>query len=304
MILAIGEIMFDHFPGYRRVGGAPLNFSYHLKKLGFPARLITRVGDDKEGRELQGLLQMSGFDEKDLQIDPEHRTGTVNVTIEGDGVPTFDILPDVAFDHLEMNESVRSAINQDPELIYFGTLVQRTSKVRRFMEAVFSYTGKAPRFFCDLNLRPRCYSREIVEASLLRADVLKLNEEELEIITDLLDGNGSGNDQCHYIMERYGIGMLALTRGEKGSEIHSGERSHTIGPVEGTTVADTVGAGDAYSSILAIGYLGGWYPERILKTASRFSAGICQIEGALPDADLIYDEFQELVGEGTIGAGV
>lgn len=297
MILAIGEILFDHFPGYRRVGGAPLNFSYHLKKLGFPARLVSRVGDDQEGRELQSLLQMSGFEEEDLQIDPKHRTGAVNVTVDGDGVPTFDVLPDAAFDHLEMNKSVRSVINQDPELVYYGTLVQRTSKVRRFMEAVFSYTGKSTRSFCDLNLRPRCYSREIVEASLLRADVLKLNEEELETITGFLGGNGSEKDQCHCIMERYGIGMLALTRGEKGSEIHSGEGNHTIGPVEGTPVADTVGAGDAYSSILAIGYLGGWHPEKILKTASMFSAGICRIEGALPETDLIYDEFKKLVGE-------
>ncbi len=297
MILSIGEILFDHFPDYQRVGGAPFNFSCHLKKLGFPVRFITRVGDDPEGRELKTLLQVNGFGEKDLQVDQKYRSGKVTVHVDGEGVPVFDIVSDVAFDHLEVDQEVRSLLNQDPRLIYYGTLIQRTSQGRRFMQEVFSYAKETVRFLCDLNLRPECYSLEVVEESLTRADVLKLNEEELATITSLLGGNYPEDDQCRYIMERYGIELVALTRGDKGSKIHDQQGSYSIGPVEGLVVADTVGAGDAYASILAIGYLGGWHPERILPVASRFSAEICGVKGGLPDTDLFYSKYLKLMGD-------
>ena len=294
MILAIGEILFDHFPDYRRVGGAPLNFSWHLKKLGFPVRLLSRVGDDPEGRELQSLLNKNGFGEPDLQIDPAHRTGAVNVSVDADGVPAFEILPDAAFDHLVMDGSLRSVLGHESDLIYYGTLVQRTSKGRRFMEEVFSHAGGACRFLCDLNLRPDCWSRDVVEASLARADVLKLNEDELATISKLDGINISGKDPYRSLADSYGIEMLAVTRGDKGSEIYSRHGKSSIGPVQGLVVADTVGAGDAYSAILAAGYLGKWDPERILGVASLFSAAICGTEGALPDTDHFYDEFLEM----------
>jgi fructokinase len=298
MILAIGEILFDHFPGYSRVGGAPLNFSWHLKKLGFPVRLLSRVGDDPEGRELQSLLKEGGFREEDLQVDPTRPTGTVNVSVDAEGVPAFEILPDAAFDHLEMDGSIRSALGHEPDLIYYGTLAQRTSKGCRFMEEVFSHAGESCRFLCDLNLRPDCWSANVVEASLARADVLKLNEEELAAIINLPGGNVSEKDPYRSLVDSYGIEMLAVTRGDRGSEIHSRNGSSSTGPVKGLAVADTVGAGDAYASILAAGYLKGWEPEKTLNVASLLSSAICRMEGALPHTDLFYDEFLEMMKGG------
>jgi fructokinase len=298
MILAIGEILFDHFPGYRRIGGAPLNFSWHLKKLGFPVRLLTRVGNDPEGQKLRCLLKESGFDKADLQTDPVHPTGAVNVSVDAEGVPAFEILTDAAFDHLEMDGSVKSVLNGEPDLIYYGTLVQRTSKGRRFMEEVFSRAGGACRFLCDLNLRPGCWSPDVVKASIARADVLKLNEDELAVIRRLEGIKVSGKDPYRSLADNYGIEMLAVTRGDQGSEICGPHGKSSIGPVRGLAVADTVGAGDAYASILAAGYLGGWDSERILNIASLFSAAICRVEGALPDTDLFYDEFLEMTKDG------
>ena len=297
MILAIGEILFDNFQNYRRVGGAPFNFSYHLKKLGFSAHFLTRVGTDPDGEELGRILENGGFDRKDLQVDPDHRSGKVNVTVVGKGIPIFDIVPDVAFDHLAFDGRVKALLQDGPELIYYGTLIQRTLKGRRFMEEVFFAAGETARFFCDVNLRPGCWSQEMVEASLARADVLKLNEEELETIITFPEVNLSRDDPCRSLMEHYSIEMVALTRGEQGSEIHSNRGSHSIGPVQDQAVADTVGAGDAYASILAIGYLGGWEPERILAAASRFSAALCGIKGALPGSDEFYGEYKDLLGE-------
>jgi len=291
MILAIGEILFDHFPGYRRVGGAPFNFSWHLKKLGCRVRFVTRIGDDPEGRELKELLSDGGFDARDLQIDPGHPTGAVNVSVDESGVPTFEILPGASFDNLEMNESVHSILDRGPELIYFGTLVQRTEAGRRFMEQVFDQTGEGDRFLCDVNLRPGCYTPEVVQVSLARADVVKLNEEELDLISNFPGRTLSIADPCRDLMESYGVQMVALTKGDRGSEIHVPEGRYSIGPVLNLNVADTVGAGDAYASVLALGYLRGWYPERILKMASAFSAAICGIEGALPESDGFYSSF-------------
>lgn len=296
MILAIGEILFDHFPDYRRVGGAPFNFSYHLKKMGFPVRFVTRVGDDPEGDELKALLEGNGFNEADLQFDQKHRSGRVNVIIDGEGIPTFNIVPDVAFDHLEADKKVMSLIDQGPDLIYFGTLVQRTKQGRRFFQEIFSRAGEKAGFFCDVNLRPRCYSPEVVQESLAKADVVKLNEEELAAITSLFWPDSSRDDPCRQIMEAFGIELLALTKGDRGSEIHDHQGHYGVGPVQGTKVADTVGAGDAYSAILAIGYLQRWHPERILDVASRFSADICGIGGALPQTDRFYDQYSMLMG--------
>lgn len=296
MILALGEILYDHFPGYRRVGGAPLNFSWHLKKLGYSVQLISRVGDDQEGRDLLKLLKENGFSEGDIQVDPVHPTGAVNVSVDGRGVPTFEILPGAAFDYLEMDETVESALKDGPDLIYHGTLVQRTTKGRLFMEELFSRADTHSRFLCDLNLRPGCWSFDVVEASLARANVLKLSDDELKAIADITGEDVSGKDACRRLMERYGIDLLALTKGDQGSEIHGRHGSSSIGPVKGLEVADTVGAGDAYSSILAAGYLGGWHPEKILKAATIFSAKICGIEGAFPDTDLFYSEFMEEFG--------
>lgn len=295
MILASGEILFDHFPKYRRVGGAPLNFSWHLKKLGCPVRLVTRVGDDAEGRELRDLLAQGGFEAADLQVDPEHPTGAVKVQVDGNGVPTFDILPGAAFDYLEMDGSVKALMGQGPALVYYGTLAQRTEAGRRFIQQVFARAGEGTRFLCDLNLRPRCYTPEVVRASLERADVVKLNEEELDAVTRLEGKAPFPADPCRALMERYEVEMVAMTKGDRGSEIHNSDGRYTVGPVGNLTVADTVGAGDAYAAVLALGYLRRWHPETILEWASRFSAAVCRIQGALPDSEGFYDPFNKMM---------
>lgn len=299
MILSVGEILFDHFPEYRRVGGAPFNFSYHVKKLGFPVRFITRVGDDPEGRNLKGLLRKNGFTEADLQVDGQYPTGSVVVTPAGKGLHSFEILADVAFDHLEANTAVLSILDQSPRLVYFGTLVQRTEPGRRFMGRIFSRVQGETRLLCDINLRPGCYTRETVEESLRRADILKLNIEELEEIAAMLWSDPAPDHPCQRLREEFGIELISLTKGEAGSEIFSQEGIFTIGPSPVPAMEDTVGAGDAYSAVLAIGYLMGWDPDRILSVASRFAADICGSAGALPEADSFYNEYNILFrGEG------
>ena len=127
MILALGEILFDIFPDYRRLGGAPFNFAFHLKQLGFPVRFVSRVGEDRNGKEIRAAVKAHGFNPADLQVDSRHATGTVAVSLNDTGVPTFDILPNVAYDHIDFTPAVGSLL-EDCALIYFGTLIQRTDR--------------------------------------------------------------------------------------------------------------------------------------------------------------------------------
>jgi fructokinase len=137
MILALGEILFDVFPDYRRLGGAPFNFAFHLKQLGFPVRFVSRVGKDRNGKEIRAAVKAHGFSPADLQIDSRYATGTVAVSLNDTGVPTFDILPNVAYDYIDFTPAVGSLL-EDCTLIYFGTLIQRTERGFKNLQNILS----------------------------------------------------------------------------------------------------------------------------------------------------------------------
>ncbi len=292
-ILSVGEILFDQFPDYRRVGGAPFNFSYHLKNLGFPVRFISRVGSDPDGRELIKVITDAGFGGNDIQIDKKHSTGKVVVKLDGQGVPDFEILPGAAYDYLEMNERLLSLLAEPLQVIYFGTLIQRTGPGRDFVEEVLSFKGPETAALCDINLRKGCYDSEVVARSVTAADILKLNEKELEEVRQILAPGTSHEDFPAHLMEEHGLEMLSVTCGGDGSELYVGGKKYSIGPAVSGETADTVGAGDAYTAILSIGYINKWEPDDILIAASRFAAGVCGLRGALPENRKFYEQYNE-----------
>ncbi|MFO7497130.1 MAG: PfkB family carbohydrate kinase [Desulfobacterales bacterium] len=122
MVLVIGEVLFDVFPQYRRIGGAPFNFAYHLHHLGLPVRFVSRIGADAPGREVLAFFESCGLDAGDLQLDPTHATGQVQVSLDNDAVPTFDIRPNMAYDHIDVDRNLEKLLAAPPRLIYFGTL--------------------------------------------------------------------------------------------------------------------------------------------------------------------------------------
>ena len=137
VILSIGEILFDVFPQYRRIGGAPFNFAYHLRGLGFPVRFVSRVGKDEAGQEILSFIAGAGFTGSDIQIDADRATGTVEVELDDEGVPRFTILENVAYDSIAFDDTVKAALNAGPAMICFGSLIQRTrqgfSTIRRVL---------------------------------------------------------------------------------------------------------------------------------------------------------------------------
>jgi fructokinase len=289
VIVVIGEILIDIFQDYQRIGGAPFNFAFHLKKLGFPVRFLTRVGDDRHGRRIIDMLEKNAFNPADIQVDARHPTGTVRVDLDKRGIPNFEIFTDVAYDQLDLSTAgVSGAV--DADMIYFGTLLQRTdggcSQVQRFL----SHKNNCTRHFCDINLRPPHVNAKAVAGSLHHADLLKVNEEELVTIQRAFGGPEEENALMPWLMETYKISAVALTRGSRGSEFYSQDGRIKSPVVTSPSIIDTVGAGDGYAAILAAGWMRQMPWEETLRQASCFAARICGIAGAVPDDETFYDD--------------
>ena len=296
MIISIGEILFDIFPTYRRLGGAPFNFAFHLKKLGLTTRFISRVGDDADGRNIISALKSFGFDPDDIQIDPQHPTGRVVVQLSPKGVPEFDIRPNAAYDHIDVTSRLEGHVNKGG-LLYFGSLIQRGDQGFRVIQQILESRPPQLKCFYDINLRPGGYSPKVIRESLNHADVLKLNEDELKVVNTLL-GNRNGTEKSiDDLRHRYRIEMVALTRGAKGSTLFTddGRTDAQTPPVE--HLVDTVGAGDAFAAVLAAGYLNGLPPGRNLEAAALLASRLCGVEGAIPVKDDIYSDVIRLIGD-------
>lgn len=291
MILVIGEILYDIFPSYNRIGGAPFNFAFHLKKLGFDVRFISRVGQDDLGKGILDFIASSGFDTDDIQTDPKAPTGRVKITRAKDGSHSFFIIKNTAYDAVEFTPHLKALCTSGPRMFYFGTLAQRTAKGRDLIRFSLDTLPQETLKFCDINLRPGCWTRSLVTESMAKTDILKLSQEELDIIVP--DKTLSLEDRTTTLLTEPGPEQVILTRGKKGSLwasprgiVHSSvPRTRPLGE------ADTVGAGDAYSAMAAAARLWGLGETRAMTMAHTFAAGICEIQGALPPDPDFYTPF-------------
>jgi fructokinase len=289
MNLVIGEILFDIFPAYRRLGGAPFNVAFHLKHFGLPVRFFSRVGADPEGEEIRKFLADNDFRLDDIQFDSQHPTGKVQVLLDEKGIPQFDIVAEVAYDHLEADTNTVAALGDGVGMIYFGTLIQRTESGRRTLQHLLNRRNPRTQCFYDVNLRPKCYSGPAVQESLRQADHVKLSAQELTVLQDMFGWKAAPSEGVRRLMETNGLKTVSLTRGEAGSELFTAAGHFTAPAIEAADVVDTVGAGDGYAAVLIAGLLQGWRPERMLQQATEFAKRICEIEGAIPTDASFYD---------------
>ena len=295
MILVLGEILFDLFPRFRRIGGASFNFAFHLKKLGFPVRFVSRVGTDALGREILSFLSQHKFDLNDIQIDPDHDTGTVKVTMS-EKEHAFTIIADTAWAHIIFDERLVTLLQQPCELVYFGSLVQHSENGFQLIQRVMNQKKAETRVFCDINLRPDSYNQAVITASLAAADILKLNQDELKkISSETKTGNHTPEEIMDQLMRSNELELMILTLGSHGSQWVSQEKKYQCTTVAQTQLVDTVGAGDAYAAISAAGLLKGLPIETIMGLASEFAGYICTIKGALPEDEQIYTEFKRRI---------
>ena len=294
MILVIGEILIDEFPDYSRIGGAAFNFAVHLHRFGIPVRFISRVGKDPNGEKILGFVSSSGLSVEDIQTDPDYPTGRVHVRLDVEGVPEFHILPDAAYDWLDFNGLTTLLREGTADMVYYGTLIQRTERASRAMSGLLSARPETCRAFCDINLRPGCYTADTLRTSVAGADILKLSIEEAEEIARLFGiPAASGTEE---LTGALGPGTVILTRGAAGSEWFSPGNHVRTSPPPAISIADTVGAGDAFAAAAAFGILRNREPADILEAASSFAAAVCGFKGAIPDDEAVYEKFLSAYG--------
>ena len=225
-IVAFGEALWDLLPTGPVLGGAPLNFAYRLNSLGHRGIIVSRLGKDEFGQNARKQIVSLGMDDTYLQWDDTYPTGTVEIYFDKDKNPDYTIIENVAYDYIEFSADLENII-ETADCICFGTLAQRNTVSRRTIQSLLSkFFGKFK--LLDINLRKNCYTAETLERSLEQATILKLNEEELAVLVDLLGLQGSSApDQAEHLLEHAGLEYCVVTLGDRGALAlsHRGEKS-------------------------------------------------------------------------------
>jgi len=275
--LIFGEVLFDCFSdGSEVLGGAPFNVAWNLQAFGVQPLLVSRVGNDPRGRLIRAAMQDWGMDTVGLQLDSAHPTGQVRVETRA-GEPSFDIVPEQAYDYIEDALPARQRFS----LIYHGSLALRNRVSRATLTHLKSRSG-APRFV-DVNLRTPWWERGQVQELLTGARWAKLNQDE---VMQLAPASSSGQDsleaRMQALQDRFGLESLFVTRGADGASVRNavGEIC-SVRPEPGLSIVDTVGAGDAFASVLILSLARGWTLETTLHRAQSFASAVVGLRGAV-----------------------
>lgn len=279
-IVGIGEVLWDHFEDKDNyvLGGAPFNFAYHVNQFGLNSLVISAIGNDKLGQKLEADVK-----EKNVPYMLEHLnlpTGVVNIK-EVDGKPRYDILTERAWDHIPNTEQLKE-IAANTKAACFGSLAQRSETSRN---SIFAFLDAMPsdalRIF-DINLRQKWYTEEVIKTSLQKANVLKINDDELLIIQRMFGYiDITQENTCRLIMRDYQLDMLILTCGDKGSYIFTKDEMSYLSTND-IKVVDTVGAGDSFTASFIASMLKGKTIHEAHRIAVNVSAFVCTQKGATP----------------------
>lgn len=283
VVVGIGEILWDMLPAGKQLGGAPANFIYHVREIGggeLQPLMASCVGEDALGREILARWDGLSLRPEFIAVEAEHPTGTVTVSLDGQGRPVYRIETDVAWDFLPESPPLRD-LAATADAVCFGTLAQRGLKSRKCIQNFLRNTKPKALRILDINLRKPFFSKDVVEESLPLADVVKVNSEELRILADYFSISGGEESIVDGLLRRWKLRLVALTKGEQGSLLCSqGARSEHRGYA--VNVADTVGAGDAFCAAIAVGMLRGFSLEKINDCANRAASFVCTQPGAMP----------------------
>ena len=296
-IVGLGEILFDCLPEGKKLGGAPANFAYHVSQLGLNGIAVSAIGDDEDGKAIMEELKP-----RSLKVHLEtvsQPTGTVQVTLSGKGIPQYDICLGVAYDNIPWTEEIEE-IARNARAVCFGTLAQRTAVSR---ETIYRFLDTMPKLgtlkVFDINLRQEWYSREIIEESLKRCNVLKINDEEIVKVakmfdlTPIRDINEATTeseallqpvdfeDQVRELLQRFELQMVVLTCGAYGSYVVTKDDLHFEATPK-VKVADTVGAGDSFTGSFCAALLAGKSIPEAHKIGVDVAAYVCTQAGAMP----------------------
>lgn len=281
IVVGLGELLWDLLPAGKQLGGAPANFAYITSLLGDHGIPLSRLGRDASGTEGIRRLGELALPTEFIQQDDEHPTGTVKVDVDRTGQPRFEISESVAWDFLDWTPQWQKLAEQ-ADAVCFGSLAQRSDRsrdtIRRF---VLASRPSAVRVF-DVNLRQSFYTAQVLAESMRLATIVKLNHEELPKIMRLFEWEDLGQqDSARRLLSAYDLKLVCVTRGTEGSLLVSAEECSEH-PGFKVKVADTVGAGDAFTAALVHGYLRRTSLAQINETANRVGAWVASQSGATP----------------------
>lgn len=279
IIVGLGEALWDCLPEGRKLGGAPANFAYHASQFGYDAYAVSAVGTDDLGQET-----LAEFNAKGLKYEMptvEFPTGTVQISLDEEGIPTYDIKEGVAWDNIPFTSRLEE-MARNCRAVCFGSLAQRFDVSRNTIYKFLDATPKECFRIFDINLRQNFYSKDVIRESLKRCNVLKINDEELVLIGRMFGYPGLDfENKCWLILGKYDLDILVLTCGVNGSYVFSrGAMSYLETPK--VTVADTVGAGDSFTGAFVSSLLSGKSVPEAHRTAVNVSAFVCTQNGAMP----------------------
>ena len=283
-----GEVLFDHFPdGSRVLGGAPFNVAWHLQAFGQAPRLISRVGSDPEGALVRAAMRDWGLSSSGLQTDAVHPTGQVAVSFQ-DGEPSYNIVPDCAYDHIE------EVSLPECDLLYHGTLAARSPTSADTLRQL--RTSHPRLVFVDVNLRSPWWREALTKEFLQGADWVKLNSDELALLTGTTASSETARDFLHH----YQLQGLLVTLGAKGADVFlADDQRLTVAPSPDIELVDTVGAGDAFTAVMLLGLQNDWPMPLALERAQQFAAAIVGRRGATvsePDFYRVFSQDWQLDG--------
>ena len=278
-IVAYGELLWDLLPSGQVLGGAPANFIFRLNSFGDEGTLITRLGNDELGKKAREAVLAIGLSDEHIQTDYEFPTGTVDVKIDASGSPDFTIIRDVAYDHIELSSEMVEQVRQ-ADCLYFGSLIQRYGISKNTLRELIKESSGAIKFL-DINLRKDCFTRETIHESLMAANILKINDDELMQVKQLagLYCNDLRN-LAGELVSRFGLNLVLVTLGAKGAFLISSNNDICYSAGHEVKLVDTVGSGDAFSAGFIHSYLAGEKLQTALDFGNAAGALAATTKGA------------------------
>ena len=280
VIIGIGELLWDMLPEGKRTGGAPINFVYHATRLGARGYAVSAVGNDALGNEILAELEKSGI--KYCVSRNDYPTGHVKVVLN-DGIPSYDIVEGVAWDHLTASPEAEDLVRR-ADAVCFGTLALRSPQSKQAVETLLSFAPERALRFFDVNLRGTYYSAELIDGLLKKANVFKINDEEINVLKELFGISGTVDEICKTFIEQYGLKYMIFTAGDKFSAVYTPSEKSWL-PTPKVKVADTVGAGDSFSGAFVYNILTGKSLAQAHKAAVDVAAFVSTKSGAWPAYD-------------------
>ena len=279
IVAGIGELLWDMLPTGKQLGGALCNFAFHAMQAGCESYVISAIGQDELGAELIRTVNHLGLSVQYIQKN-SFPTSTVTIKLDDQGHPDYTIHEQVAWDHIHWNAQIMELAGE-LDAVCFGSLAQRNSVSEHSIVSLVSATKSGCLKVFDINLRQQYYTKETIIQSIILSDVLKLNDDELPVVAGYSRLSGDIRSQLNQLLEKLKLKYIVYTMGSKGSIIEGADEYSFI-EAPRVRVADTVGAGDAFTAVFIAGILKGFPLSEVHQKATEIAAFVCTKKGATP----------------------